>query len=79
MPRAVGLGLVESVMDLRALVKHYENLQKQFAHESLLRAGSLDGQSASFQYGKACGTMAGIQMVIEHLSDLIAEERKKDI
>ena len=58
------------------IIDELERAKSRVAHDAMKR--QLEGKDASFEYGKAVGTYAGLQAALNFINRLLAEQDEDD-
>ena len=61
---------------IERIIDELELAKARVAHDAMKR--QLEGKDASFEYGKAVGTYAGLQAAINYINSLLSEEDDED-
>ena len=61
---------------IERLIDELELAKARVAHDAMKR--QLEGKDASFEYGKAVGTYAGLQAAINYINDLLSQQEEDD-
>ena len=57
---------------IERIIDELERAKARVAHDAMKR--QLEGKDASFEYGKAVGTYAGLQAAVTYIDRLLREE-----
>ncbi len=61
---------------IERIIDELELAKARVAHDAMKR--QLEGKDASFEYGKAVGTYAGLQAAINYINSLLAKQEEDD-
>ena len=61
---------------IERIIDELELAKARVAHDAMKR--QLEGKDASFEYGKAVGTYAGLQAAINYINSLLTEQEEDE-
>ena len=62
---------------IERIIDELERAKARVAHDAMKR--QLEGKDASFEYGKAVGTYAGLQAAINYINGLLNAEEDEEL
>ena len=62
---------------IERIIDELERAKARVAHDAMKR--QLEGKDASFEYGKAVGTYAGLQAAINYINGLLSAEEDEEL